>query len=435
MRANLEAALRAKRAAEQSAEDAAARINELTTINANLSSIRAKLEQELSSYAADYEEATKELKLADDRAQKAQAELKHTVDILHEEQERIVKIESIKKALEIEIKNLTIRLEEVETNALVSSKRIISKLEARVRDIELELDEERRRHAETTKILRKKERQIKEVIIQGEEDHKNVALLQDSVEKLTQKLNVYKRQLQEQLLILTVETDKLESSSAMALNKQDYKLEKLKALRNRRFEAQKLNHQEVIAEDKRSKLPVNWEAKKARADWLIKNEQSKIEAEASGVDYDHKKLLVIGADEADRRQKRVKKKNPDTGFADFEQATIRQHHRLVTSNLSKPNMEAYETMKQELGDAFYAESNTIVQGLHKDKPENIDRMVDDLQKQIGKRDKYSRRRRHDDDAEIDYINERNMRFNKKLDRFYGEYTTEIKQNLERGTAI
>lgn len=68
-----------------------------------------------------------------------------------------------------------------------------------VRDIELELDEERRRHAETTKILRKKERQVKEIIIQGEEDHKNVALLNDSVEKLTQKLNVYKRQLQEQV--------------------------------------------------------------------------------------------------------------------------------------------------------------------------------------------------------------------------------------------
>ena len=137
--------------------------------------------------------------MADDRCQKVQVELKHTCDILHEEQERIVKIESIKKALEVEVKNLTIRLEEVEMNALVNSKRIISKLEARVRDVELELDEERRRHAETTKILRKKERYVKEIIIQSEEDHKNVTLLQDSVEKLTLKLNVYKRQLQEQV--------------------------------------------------------------------------------------------------------------------------------------------------------------------------------------------------------------------------------------------
>ena len=54
---------------------------------------------------------------------------------------------------------------------------------------------------------------------------------------------------------------------------------------------------------------------------------------------------------------------------------------------------------------------------------------------IEKRAKYSRRRTHDEDDDIDYINERNMNFNKKLERFYGKYTTEIKQNLERGTAV
>lgn len=56
-------ALRAKRAAEQLAEDAAARINELNNINISLSATRSKLEQELAAYAADYEEASKELKV------------------------------------------------------------------------------------------------------------------------------------------------------------------------------------------------------------------------------------------------------------------------------------------------------------------------------------------------------------------------------------
>lgn len=54
---------------------------------------------------------------------------------------------------------------------------------------------------------------------------------------------------------------------------------------------------------------------------------------------------------------------------------------------------------------------------------------------VAKREKYSRRRMHNDDADIDYINERNMNFNKKLERFYGQHTAEIKQNLERGTAV
>lgn len=175
------------------------RINELTTINVNLASSKAKIEQELSTVVADYDEVTKELRIADERYQRVQAEIKHTVEVLHEEQERVVKIEAIKKSLEIEVKNLSVRLEEVEANAIVGGKRIISKLEARLHDVELELDEEKRRHAETIKILRKKERTLKEVMIQCEEDQKNITLLQESLEKANQKVSVFKRQLQEQV--------------------------------------------------------------------------------------------------------------------------------------------------------------------------------------------------------------------------------------------
>lgn len=44
-------------------EDAQSRINELTTINVNLSAARSKLEQELGQLAADFEEAHKELRV------------------------------------------------------------------------------------------------------------------------------------------------------------------------------------------------------------------------------------------------------------------------------------------------------------------------------------------------------------------------------------
>lgn len=94
---------------------------------------------------------------------------------------------------------MSVRLEEVELNAVAGSKRIISKLEARVRDLELELEEEKRRHAETIKILRKKERTVKEVMVQCEEDQKNIILLQEALDKSTAKINLFKRQLAEQV--------------------------------------------------------------------------------------------------------------------------------------------------------------------------------------------------------------------------------------------
>ncbi|KAK5642657.1 hypothetical protein RI129_008824 [Pyrocoelia pectoralis] len=198
IRGNYETALRAKKAVELQYEEAHSRINELGTLNANLNSSKIKIEQEFQTVIADYEEVTKELRISDERYQRVQVELKHTVELLHEEQERVVKIEAIKKSLEIEVKNLSVRLEEVEANAIVGGRRIIGKLEARIRDIELELDEEKRRHAETIKILRKKERTVKEVMIQCEEDQKNISLLTESLDKANQKLSLFKRQLSEQ---------------------------------------------------------------------------------------------------------------------------------------------------------------------------------------------------------------------------------------------
>merc|ERR1712130_750014 len=63
------------------------------------------------------------------------------------------------------------------------------------------------------------------------------------------------------------------------------------------------------------------------------------------------------------------------------------------------------------------------------------RLVAAVNEQIAKRKNFHRRRIHDEDKDITYINERNRKFNEKIDRSYSKYTQEIKQNLERGTAI
>lgn len=90
-------------------------------------------------------------------------------------------------------------------------------------------------------------------------------------------------------------------------------------------------------------------------------------------------MLNITATEAEILNRKKKKKNPDEGFADYEQATARQYNRLVKQ--IQPNREEYERQKEKLGGAFYGDRNTILHGLHKDSKEAIDRMVDDLEKQ------------------------------------------------------
>lgn len=210
--------------------------------------------------------------------------------------------------------------------------------------------------------------------------------------------------------------------------------ERLRNLHKLRQEARTQNHHEVVAEDARKKLPNNYEARKRQADWLLADDKAREEAQAQGKDYDRIKLLEISAVDAERIEKKKKKKNPDLGFSTFEAQTARQYNRLV-KNMPARDMNKYERQKEELGEAFYGGPNTVLQGLTKDTPNAINNMVKDLEQQIDRRKKYSRRRIYNDDADVDFINERNSKFNKKLDRFYGEHTAEIKQNLERGTAI
>merc|ERR1719170_113679 len=46
--------------------------------------------------------------------------------------------------------------------------------------------------------LQTKTRQIKELVLQSEEDRKNIVILQESLDKLNEKIKMYKRQLEEQ---------------------------------------------------------------------------------------------------------------------------------------------------------------------------------------------------------------------------------------------
>lgn len=44
-------------------------------------------------------------------------------------------------------------------------------------------------------------------------------------------------------------------------------------------EARQQNHKEVVEEDKRNKLPSNWESRKRQAEWIIQDEAARKAAE------------------------------------------------------------------------------------------------------------------------------------------------------------
>ncbi|XP_069168163.1 myosin heavy chain, muscle-like [Procambarus clarkii] len=193
----LEQSDRGRRQAEAELAEASEHINDLTAQNGSLTIAKRKLEGEMQTMHADLEEMLNEAKNSEEKAKKAMVDAARLADELRSEQEHAQTQEKMRKGLEVSVKELQIRLEEVESNALKSGKKALSKLESRVRELESQLDDESRRHSDAQKNLRKCERRIKELTFQSDEDKKNHERMQDLVDALQQKVKTYKRQIEE----------------------------------------------------------------------------------------------------------------------------------------------------------------------------------------------------------------------------------------------
>ncbi|XP_020821552.1 myosin-1 [Phascolarctos cinereus] len=197
LRATLEQTERSRKIAEQELLDASERVQLLHTQNTSLINTKKKLETDISQIQGEMEDVIQEARNAEEKAKKAITDAAMMAEELKKEQDTSAHLERMKKNLEQTVKDLQLRLDEAEQLALKGGKKQIQKLEARVRELEGEVESEQKRNAETVKSLRKHERRVKELTYQTEEDRKNILRLQDLVDKLQSKVKAYKRQAEE----------------------------------------------------------------------------------------------------------------------------------------------------------------------------------------------------------------------------------------------
>uniref|UniRef100_A0A2K6K6Q1 Myosin heavy chain 1 n=1 Tax=Rhinopithecus bieti TaxID=61621 RepID=A0A2K6K6Q1_RHIBE len=177
--------------------DASERVQLLHTQNTSLINTKKKLETDISQIQGEMEDIVQEARNAEEKAKKAITDAAMMAEELKKEQDTSAHLERMKKNLEQTVKDLQHRLDEAEQLALKGGKKQIQKLEARVRELEGEVESEQKRNVEAVKGLRKHERKVKELSYQTEEDRKNILRLQDLVDKLQAKVKAYKRQAEE----------------------------------------------------------------------------------------------------------------------------------------------------------------------------------------------------------------------------------------------
>ncbi|XP_078501043.1 myosin-6 [Lissotriton helveticus] len=197
LRAVVEQTERARKLAEQELIETSERVQLLHSQNTSLINQKKKMDADLSQLQTEVEESIQECRNAEEKAKKAITDAAMMAEELKKEQDTSAHLERMKKNMEQTIKDLQQRLDEAEQIAMKGGKKQLQKLEARVRELENELEGEQKRGTETVKGMRKYERRVKELSYQTEEDRKNLTRLQDLVDKLQLKVKAYKRQAEE----------------------------------------------------------------------------------------------------------------------------------------------------------------------------------------------------------------------------------------------
>nr|XP_015211488.1 PREDICTED: myosin-4-like [Lepisosteus oculatus] len=197
LRVCLEQTERGRKVAEQELLDVSERVQLLHSQNTSLINTKKKLESDIVQLQGEVDDTIQEARNAEEKAKKAITDAAMMAEELKKEQDTSSHLERMKKNLEVTVKDLQHRLDEAEQLAMKGGKKQLQKLEARVRELENELEAELRRGTEAIKGVRKYERRVKELTYQSEEDRKNVNRLQDLVDKLQLKVKAYKRQAEE----------------------------------------------------------------------------------------------------------------------------------------------------------------------------------------------------------------------------------------------
>jgi pre-mRNA-splicing factor SYF2 len=190
------------------------------------------------------------------------------------------------------------------------------------------------------------------------------------------------------------------------------RLAKFQELRVRREDAAAQNLASTKAEDAELRTNPQTRARLLRKQAKAEAFLAKAAAAETKTDLQRLDNLTYTMEETERWNEKLieRETRKDPGFTDYAQLTQRKYEKRT----AKLDVEAIQKRSKE---------------------EALTAMATEIQTDQIQRTKHSRRKRYDDTEDITFINERNARFNKKAARAYDEYTEELRDSLERGTAV
>lgn len=246
------------------------------------------------------------------------------------------------------------------------------------------------------------------------------------------------------------------------------RLERLKALKAQKRDAIKANTKATAAEAHRAKQDPALLSNLSRKSAIASHKLLQAETEDAGEDFERKRAWDWTAEESEKWDKRMRKKERNREgvlFSSYDDQAGKVYKKQVKD--MKVDVDEYKRQKMSRIERAAAEGRLEIVELdsgemvavdreggfmagtgnatdlwdkeRKPSKEAIENLVNGLKtadrKRNDARSKRLRDQQQDGGEDVTYINQKNKLFNEKLKRFYDKYTTDIRESFERGTAI
>ncbi|XP_053109441.1 myosin-9 [Hemicordylus capensis] len=197
MQEELAAAERAKRQAQQERDELADEIANSSGKGALALEEKRRLEARIAQLEEELEEEQSNTELANDRFKKANLQIDQINTDLNAERSNAQKNENARQQFERQNKELKAKLQEMESAVKSKYKSSITALEAKIAQLEEQLDSETKERQAASKLVRRTEKKLKDVVLQVEDERRNAEQYKDQADKVNVRLKQLKRQLEE----------------------------------------------------------------------------------------------------------------------------------------------------------------------------------------------------------------------------------------------
>ncbi|TRY55599.1 hypothetical protein DNTS_021482, partial [Danionella cerebrum] len=188
---------RARRHAEQERDELADEISNSASGKAALLDEKRRLEARIAQLEEELEEEQSNMELLNDRFRKTTMQVDTLNTELAGERSAAQKSENARQQLERQNKDLKSKLQELEGSVKSKFKASIAALEAKILQLEEQLEQEAKERAAANKIVRRTEKKLKEVFMQVEDERRHADQYKEQMEKANSRMKALKRQLEE----------------------------------------------------------------------------------------------------------------------------------------------------------------------------------------------------------------------------------------------